>query len=100
MTLWKCRLTLVGSVKMVTAFGDNTAWQSAFDARHVEWMQLSPRRHVCEFMTRLPPVTQLAAVSHQWMTLTFLLDYEDERRRVKGLAKGKAGEVEHHWIRY
>lgn len=100
MTAWKCRLTIIGPTKMVAAFGDDAAWQSTFAARHVEWMELSPTRHVCEFSTNLPPVTQLEKVSRSWLKLTLLLDYEDERSRVKGLAKAKGGAAEHHWFRY
>jgi hypothetical protein len=98
MSFWNCRLTIIGPKKLVTAFGDDVGWISTFAALHVEWLRLSPTRHVCEFSTRLPPVTQLDEVSRPWRTLTLLLDYEDEKNRIKGLAKG--GTDQHHWLRY
>jgi len=33
-------------------------------------------------------------------TLTLLLDYEIEASRIKGLAKAKAGELQHYEVRY
>lgn len=98
--MWHCRLTLVGPARAVSAFVDSTGWSRTLGARHIEWLQLSPTRHVCEFSTQLPPVTQLEEVSRRWPTLTLLLDYEDEKARIKGLAKAKGGRVEHHWLRY
>jgi hypothetical protein len=100
MTEWTCRLTIIGPGKPVAAFGDDTAWQSAFGARHVEWMQLSRRRHVCEFETNKHPVEPLVKLSRRWPRLTLLIDYENERNRIKGLAKGKAARVEHCEIGY
>lgn len=100
MTVWKCRLTLLGSKQAMARCVEGLTWTRIMGARHVEWMELSPTRHVCEFSTNLPPVTQLEKVSHCWLRLTLLLDYEDETHRIKGLAKAKAGAAEHHWFRY
>ena len=99
MTSWKCRLTLVGSERAVTAFS-NSRWERTLGARHIDWLQLSPGRHVCQFDMALPPVTQLEEVSRRWTKLTLLLDYEEEHQRLKGLAKARGGQAEHHWFRY
>jgi len=100
MTLWKCRMTLVGSKQVVAGFADVSGWDRTLGAAHIEWLQLSPGRHVCQFETKEPPVTQLQKLSRRWARLTFLLDYENERDRIKGLAKAKAGAVEHCEIGY
>ena len=39
-------------------------------------------------------------LSRRSALLTLLLDYEYEMHRIKGLAKAKAGEVEHYEISY
>jgi hypothetical protein len=55
-------------------------------ARHIDWLQLSPGRHVCQFETKQPPLTQLQKISRRWATLTFLLDFENE-----GLGQSQSG---------
>jgi hypothetical protein len=71
-----------------------------FEARYVELVQCSPTRHIWDFNTDQPPVTELEQLSQTLPKLTFLLDYEDERRRIKGLAKAKGGTAVHHQFRY
>jgi hypothetical protein len=100
MTLWKCRLTMVGSKGAVASFAGSSGWKMTLGARHIDWLQLSPGRHVCQFETEQPPVAQLQKISRRWARLTFLLDYEDEENRIKGLAKAKAGRIEHCEIGY
>jgi hypothetical protein len=100
MRSWKCRLTLVGSARAVADFCNSQGWSRTMDAHHIDWLQLSPGRHVCEFETNLAPVTQLQMLSHRWARLTLLLDYEDERNRIKGVARAKRGQIEHRKINY
>ena len=69
-------------------------------ARYIDWLRLSPKRQVCQFETSKAPVAQLQKLSQRWPGLTFLLDYEHETHRIKGLAKGKSGKVEHCEIGY
>ena len=82
MTLWNCRLTLVDSKQTVAGFAGSSGWIKTLGARHIEWLQLSPGRHVCQFETELPPVERLRKVSRRWARLTLLLDYEDETNRI------------------
>jgi hypothetical protein len=100
MTLWKCRLTLVDFKGTASVFARNPRWLKTLGACHIEWLELSAERHVCQFETERPPVAQLRKVSHYGARLTLLLDYEDERHRIKGVAKAKAGQVEHCEIGY
>ncbi|MGZ4961679.1 MAG: hypothetical protein ACXWC8_03900 [Limisphaerales bacterium] len=75
-------------------------WERTIGARYSDWLQNSPGRYVCHFETEARPFQQLTKLSRLWPTLTFLLDYELERKRTKGLAKAKSGEIEHCEIRY
>jgi len=100
MTWWKCRLTLVDFKGTASVFARNTSWLKTLGACHVEWLELSAERHVCQFETERPPVEPLRRVSRYWARLTLLLDYEEEWHRIKGLAKAKAGQVEHCEISY
>ena len=100
MTLWKCRLVVVDSKGTVARFAASSGWKKSLGVCHIDWLELSPGRHVCQFETDKPPVTQSQKISRRWARLTLLLDYEDERNRIKGLAKARAGEVEHCEIFY
>jgi hypothetical protein len=100
MKLWKCRLTLIGSKRAVAGFAESSGWKRTLGARHIDWLQLSPGRHVCQFETNQAPVTPLQSISRQWAQLILLLVYENEGHRVEGLAKAKAGEVERCEIGY
>jgi hypothetical protein len=95
MESWKCRLTLVDFKGSAAMFTGNRGWIKTLGARHIEWLELAAERHACQFETELPPVERLRRVSRRWPQLTLLLDYEDETHRIKGVAKAKAGHVEH-----
>jgi len=100
MTLWKCRLTVIDSKRTVSLFSGSSRWIKILGARHIEWLELSGQRHVCQFETELLPVERLQKFSRHWAKLTLLLDYENEENRIKGLAKAKAGQIEHCEIGY
>jgi len=100
MRLWKCRLSLIDVKGTAAKYAENPRWIKDMGACHIEWLEFSPERHVCQFETELPPVERLRRVSRRWSRLTLLLDFEDETNRIKGLAKAKAGEVEHCEINY
>jgi hypothetical protein len=93
------RLIVFGAKSTVRRFVRST-WERTLGARYGEWLQNSPGRYVHQFETETRPLEQLKRLSHQWPTLTFLLDYELERKRTKGVAKAKAGNIEHCDICY
>jgi hypothetical protein len=95
MALWKCRLTLVDSKGTASILAGDQGWIKTLGGRHIEWLELTAKRHVCQFETEWPPVERLRKVSRRWSRPTLLLDYEHEKNRIKGLAKAKAGRVEH-----
>jgi hypothetical protein len=93
------RLSVFGSKRQVLLFrGSN--WDEHLHAQYVELMENSPMRLVCEFKTDGPPLEPLRKLSLLWTRLVFVLDYELEKRRIKGLAKAINGELEHHQLRY
>ena len=91
------RLTVLGPKRDVRRF-QNSAWKKSLHARYSDPLQLSPCRFVCQFETESNPLTALQRLSRSYPGLVFLLDYETTR--CKGLAKAKAGELEHCEIGY
>ena len=68
--------------------------------KHVELLENSPRRFACQFENQACLLQLLKRLSRGWPRLTFLLDFENEQQRIKGLAKAEAGELEHCKINY
>ena len=93
------RLTVLGTKRDVRRF-QNSAWEKSLHARYSDPLQLSPCRFVCQFETSTPPLPALQRMSRSYPTLVFLLEYENEMTRIKGLAKVKAGKLEHCEIGY
>jgi hypothetical protein len=97
---WNNWLAIVGPKTTVKRFDKNDAWEKVLGARHVEWLELSPTRHRCEFKTRGRLLIELQNLSRLWPRLIFLLDYEWEPGRSKGLVKARDGELESCEISY
>ena len=91
----KCRLTIVGSPHRVRTMTDSSGWVRTLKARHVVWMELSVGRYVAEFDTDEPRLQSLRKLSDRHAGVLLLLDYEHEGRRIRGLAKATANQVEH-----
>ena len=91
------RLTVVGERRRLSRF-QNSDWLPVFAGCHAELMELSPPRFVCYFESRQRPLIALQHLSRSHPGLVFLLEYET--KRVKGLAKAKAGRLIHHQVRY
>ena len=94
------RLTIVGPAKDLQRFYRDERWMAAAGARHIELMEHSPDRHAWQFDTDAPPLPFLRTVSRQWPSLTFLLDYDCEAERLKGLAKARNGRLRHFRVSY
>ena len=93
------RLTIVGPSKDLKRFYRDGQWMSAAGAKHIELLEHSPGRHAWQFETDSPPLKFLRSISRQW-SLTFLLDYDCEAERLKGLAKARNGTVRHYRVTY
>jgi hypothetical protein len=98
----ECRLTVLGTKRDVLRF-QNSAWEKSLRARYYDPLQLSPCRFACQFETDNQDdhgLKRLQRVSRLHPGLVLLLDFEVFPARIKGLAKAKAGELEHCEIAY
>jgi hypothetical protein len=88
------RLTVIGARRQVHRFQQST-WATALGANHCELLENSPGRFSCQFDTEDPPLESLKRLSRRWPGLVLLLDHEEERQRIKGLAKAQKGQMAH-----
>ena len=91
---WNCRLTVVGPKQQVEALRESD-WAGTLGARHCELLECSPGRFACQFETVQSPLESLKRLSKRSPGLVFLVDYETEGERIKGLAKATDGALEH-----
>ena len=96
---WSNRLTVIGSRVQVQRF-QKSNWDRHLRAQYCDLLECSPERFACQFSTQRFPLEALRRLSRQWSKLVPLLDCESEENRIKGLAKAKAGELEHCEITY
>ena len=99
MKVCAARLTVIGAKRQVRSFQKST-WATALGAKHCELLENSPGRFCCQFESDDPPLESLRTLSWHWPMLTFLLDYDLHAKRVKGLAKAKAGALTDHRVTY
>ena len=88
------RITIVGPAKELRAFDRAEDWTRSGGVKHVELLEHSPDRHAWQFDTDVPPLAFLRSISRQW-PLTFLLVYDCEDQRLKGLIKAANGRLRH-----
>lgn len=96
-TRCECRLTVLGSQRDVQSF-QNSAWEKTLRVRYPEPLEFGPRRFVCQFQTDGHDLKPLQRLSSRWHRLVLLLDFE--AHRLKGVARARAGELEHCEISY
>ena len=94
------RLTVVGPAGDLKQFGREAEWTTESRVRHVELLEHSADRLAWQFETDEPPLKFLKALSRRWRSLTFLLDSDWEDKRIKGLAKAKAGRLRNYSVIY
>jgi hypothetical protein len=75
-------------------------WDRHLAARHGELLEDSPGRFACQFESEYSPLQRLGRLSRRWPRLVLLLVCESELERTMGLAKAKAGELEHCELKY
>ena len=96
---WHCRLTVLGSKARVEQF-QKSNWNRHLKASHGDLLENSPGRFCCQFEAEDPPLESLKVLSLRLPKLVFLLDYEVEGQREKGLAKAQAGLMAHCQFEY
>jgi hypothetical protein len=92
------RLTVIGSQRVIRSF-EKTNWLRQLSGRHQEIYEQGARRAVWWFESD-QTLRRLPRLSSKWPGLVFLLDYEDEKKRVKGLVKVLFGKMDHCEISY
>ena len=76
-------------------------WGCKWGAAECELIDAWPNELIYGFQTAWsPPIEFLKAVSQQWPTLVFLLDYEEPGECFKGICKAHQGQVEDHCLTY
>ncbi len=90
------RLTVVGRTKEIARF--KTKYEP--DYLGLALLENSRTRAAWQFETGEPPLSEIVQISTAWPTLVFILEYDREDRRIKGLVRAKAGEMQHHIVRY
>ena len=93
------RLTVLGPRIVLKEFL-LTDWGKKLRAQYFNLLENSKTRFVGELETTVIALHRITALSEKWPRLVFLLDYENEKSRIKGLAKAKSGELEHCEISY
>ena len=96
----KCRLTIVGPARDLARFFAQNEWRPETGILHVELMEKSCFRHIWQFDGAEPPLQFITGLSEKWPFLTFLLDYDREDKRIKGLAKAVRGLLQHDLVNY
>lgn len=94
------RLTIIGPAKDLNRFYRDKHWLTVAGARHLDLLEHSRARHAWQFETDPGPPVYLRVLSRQWHTLTFLLDYDCEVQRLKGLVKARNGRLRHCRVSY
>ena len=96
----KSRLTIVGPARDLSHFFAQHEWKPETGILHVELMEKSRFRHIWQFDGAEPPLQFITRLSDEWPFLTFLLDYDREDKRIKGLAKALKGQLRHLLVNY
>jgi len=97
---YNTRLTVVGPVPTLKRFDAKWTNKVIPGLQYLELLECSPRRIVLQFTTPALVLAAVTRLSRAWLSVVLLLDYEEEDKRIKGLAKAKAGRIEHYQIRY
>jgi hypothetical protein len=95
-----CRLLIVGDEALLPGEAKIRAWIKKADGLYLELLEYDSERMAFQFETQGPPLRWLTSISRRHPSLTFLLDYDREERRSKGLAKAVRGQVEHFQVSY
>ncbi len=101
--LWcQNRLFIVGPAGELRSFNRHVNWKDSPGMAHVELLEQSPGRHAWQFETDHPTLLLqwLKRLSCGWPCLVFLLDYDQEDQKIKGLVKAKGGKLRHYRFSY
>ena len=93
-SLTDVRLTVIGPQESLERF-NRSNWEQRLKAKHIDVWEHSKTRRVWWFQTVSSlQHRDLAYLSLRSPNLVFLLDYEDQRERVKGLIRARRGNID------
>jgi hypothetical protein len=87
------RLIVIGPDNALRRLEDST-WQRSLRAKYVELYEFSQGRRVWWFQVESVSAKGLQRLSAEHIRITFLVDFEDQSDRVKGLLKACGGKVD------
>src|SRR3954451_20913535 len=93
-----CRLLVRGRKQDMPEIGQIVRWITRNKGLYLEVLECSSTRIAYQFEIASEPLRWLARISEKHPELVFLLDYERERRRQKGLAKVSKGQIKHYHV--
>src|SRR6266404_1432951 len=96
---WIIRLTVFAPQKVLTRFLKSN-WERSLSGRFWELRENMRTRVGWQFETQSSPILSVEALSRRWPRLVLILEWENETRRMMGLAKARAGRLEQFEVRY
>jgi hypothetical protein len=96
---WINRLTVFAPQKELGKFV-KSYWDRSLSARFWELRENMRTRVGWQFETESSPIPSVEALSRRWPRLVLILAWENEPRRMMGLAKARAGRLEQFEVRY
>jgi len=96
---WINRLTVFAPQKVLARFLKSN-WEPSLSGRFWELRENMRTRVGWQFETQSSPILSVEALSRRWPRLVLILEWENETRRMMGLAKARAGRLEQFEVRY
>ena len=75
-------------------------WERSLSGRFWELRENMRTRVGWQFETESSPIASVEALSRRWPKLVLILAWENETKRILGLAKARAGRLEQFEVRY
>ena len=75
-------------------------WERSLSGRFWELQENMRTRVGWQFETESSPILVVEALSRRWPKLVLILAWENETKRMLGLAKARAGRLEQFEVRY
>ncbi len=96
---WINQLTVFAPQKQLQKFV-KSHWERRLHGRFWELRENMRTRVGWQFETESSPLPPVKALSLRWPKLVLVLQWENETKRMMGLAKAKAGNMERFDVRY
>ena len=95
---WINQLTVFAPQKKLGEFL-KTPWERSLSGRFWELRENMRTQVGWQFETESSPIPSVEALSRRWPKLVLVLQWENETKRMMGLAKARAGRLEQFEVR-